>query len=135
MTRLALALLLSLTMTATACSSGNQSQLVRDGRDLYTRLGCVACHGGRGEGGVGPSLGRTATVFPACEDQLDWIGLGSERWLAERGPTYGETHEVVDGTMPSFSELTDREIRTVAAYERIAFSGLDETEVRSDCDI
>lgn len=135
MTRLALALILSVALVTTACASGTQSQLVKDGRDLYTSLGCVACHGGRGEGAVGPSLGRIPTVFPACEDQLEWIRLGSQRWLAERGPTYGETDEVVDGVMPSFSELTDLEIRTVAAYERIAFSGLDEAEVRSDCDI
>ncbi len=135
MTRLPLALLLIIAMATTACSSGTQSQLIRDGRDLYTSLGCVTCHGGRGEGGVGPSLGRTAAVFPACEDQLEWITLGSQRWLAERGPTYGDTDEVVDGAMPSFSELTDLEIRTVASYERIAFSGLDEMEVRSDCDV
>ncbi len=135
MNRLALALLLTIALVTAACSSGTQSQLVKDGRDLYTSLGCVACHGGRGEGGVGPSLGRAATVFPTCAEQLDWIKTGSERWLAERGPTYGRTDEIVDGAMPSFSELTDLEIRTVAAYERIAFSGLEEAEVRSDCDL
>ncbi len=38
--------------------------------------------------------------------------------------------------MPAFAEsLTDAEIRTVVAYERIDFGGLDESSVRADCGV
>lgn len=118
-----------------ACGGGaERSEFMAEGRDLFTDNGCSTCHGGRGQGGIGPSLARIGETFASCDDQVEWVRLGSERWLAERGDRYGDTGEEVRGGMPSFAEsLDDIEIRTVVAYERIDFAGLDEAAVRADC--
>ncbi len=119
---------------AAACGGSGRTPLLAEGRDLYTGKGCVACHGGRGEGGVGPALSQVAAVFPSCDTHLEWVRLGAVKWVEAHGPTYGTGGTVDKGVMPSSDDtMTDGERRTVVAYERIEFGGLDEDAVRTDC--
>ena len=136
MSRIAAVLIVCLALIATACSSEQRSPLEQAGRDIYTGAGgCVACHGGRGQGGTGPRLSNLAAVFPSCDEQVEWVRLGSQQWLEQHGPTYGATNEVVDGEMPDHEDLTDEELRLVVAYERMTFSNMGEAEVVADCGI
>lgn len=128
--------LLGLVLLVTACGGSSRSPFLAEGRDLFTANGCSTCHGGRGEGGVGPALANVASTFPECDTQVEWVTLGSAGWQAVHGDTYGATDKPVEGGMLAFAEkLSDTQIRTVVAYERTDFGGLDEQDVRSDCDV
>lgn len=101
------------------------------GRTTYRT--CATCHGSSGEGGAGPALSGILEAFPTCDKQIEWIRLGSDRWLVEVGTTYG-SGKPVTGLMPAFEgDLTETEIRQVAFYERVRFGELDLDAVRSDC--
>lgn len=130
-----LAALLAVTLLVAACGEPSRSALLAAGRDLYTGKGCNACHGGRGEGGVGPSLAAVGSTFSRCDDHLEWVRLGSDRWRSVHGETIGDAGRPLgDRVMPSFeARLTDSELRTIVAYERIEFGGLGEEAVRADC--
>jgi mono/diheme cytochrome c family protein len=105
------------------------------GRETYGRL-CSVCHGGQGEGGVGPDLSSVVGTFPDCETQIRWITLGAEKWVTEVGPTYGTQGKSITGTMPSFERtLTEAQIRQVAAFERFRYGGSGEAEAIADCDL
>ena len=41
----------------------DDAQAARTGRDLYTAMNCVGCHGGRAGGGIGPSLRDEVWVY------------------------------------------------------------------------
>lgn len=101
------------------------------GRAVYPT--CGACHGTTGTGGAGPALTDVLATFPDCETHVQWIRLGSERWKAEVGPTYGASDAPVDQVMPSFDSLDETTIRQVAMYERVRFGGGDPDEQRSAC--
>ena len=119
-----------------ACGGSMQSPLLREGREIFRAGACTVCHGGDGTGAVGPALTDVALTFPACADHIEWVSLGSEGWKAIHGDTYGATDREVGGGMAAFGEtLTDAEIRTVVAYERIEFGHLDEAEVAADCGV
>jgi cytochrome c551 len=67
----------------------------------YTRH-CSACHGGDGQGAIGPQLGDGAVVaaYPDIDDQIEVITNGR-------------------GQMPSFGDsLSPDDIRAIAEYER-----------------
>jgi mono/diheme cytochrome c family protein len=132
-----LLVVLLVTMVVAACAGGPaRSPFLLEGRDLYVANGCSGCHGGRGEGGVGPAMAGVVATFPSCADQARWVSLGSERWKAEVGDTYGATAKPITLVMPGSGErLTDEQIRTVVAYERIEFAGLEEVTVREDCNL
>lgn len=74
-----------------------------DGEDLY-RQSCASCHGGDGQGGIGPQLaGLMEEKYP---DPADHVAV------------------VVNGraAMPAFgSTLGDDEIAAIVAYERTGF--------------
>ncbi len=77
----------------------NDQELV-DGHMIFTR-DCATCHGSAGGGGVGPQL--------------------SEGTVAERLTLEEQIAVITDGRgqMPSWEgELSEREIRAVARYER-----------------
>jgi mono/diheme cytochrome c family protein len=101
------------------------------GRDTFGT--CAACHGGNGTGGVGPALASVRETFPDCETQIEWVRLGSTGWQEEHGETYGAPGKPVNGGMPSFAELGDREIRQVVLYERVRFGGADEVTEAEAC--
>ena len=102
------------------------------GRDVFTT--CAACHGAEGTGGVGPALATVLETFPACEDHVEWINLGSEGWKETHGETYGAQDKPIAGAMPSFSTtFSEKEIRQVALYERMRFGGADEATEAVAC--
>jgi len=104
------------------------------GRETYGRL-CHSCHGASGEGGVGPNLNGVLATFPDCDTHIEWISLGSERWAAEVGPTYGAANKPVTGVMPSFAgTLSEEQIRQVAAFERFRYAGATGEDALSSCD-
>ena len=121
---------------AVSCGPGSvTSESLRAGRDVYGDR-CSACHGNRGQGGVGPSLSDVLETWPDCMDQQDWIALGSERWKIERGPTYGADDELVDKVMPEHAEtLTLHEIAAVAAFERVEYGSGDRATELEACGV
>ncbi len=80
-------------------SAEGDPQLVL-GQDVYGRR-CAGCHGGNGQGSVGPRLGGGAAEanFPDPADQAAVIVNGR-------------------GGMPGFSNLSDEEVDAVVVYTR-----------------
>ena len=119
---------------AIGCGPGSAtSESLRTGRGVYGDR-CSACHGNRGQGGVGPSLADVLDTWPDCSDQQEWIALGSEGWKAEHGPTYGANSIPVDKVMPEHATtLTPAEIAAVAAFERVEYGGGDVTAELAAC--
>ncbi len=103
------------------------------GREVYSAR-CSACHGNRGQGGIGPAFKDVVETFPNCHEQIRWITLGSEGWKDSIGPTYGATDKPIDNVMPAMGTvLTDDEIASVAAFERSQYGGLDPDEAIAGC--
>ncbi|MCB2225013.1 MAG: cytochrome c [Actinobacteria bacterium] len=108
---------------------------IREGRTVYADS-CSSCHGSAGQGGVGPSLAGVLQTFPDCEDQIEWITLGSEGWEAEHGATYGAEAKPLDGGMPAHGDdMAGVEIRWVAAYQRVTYGGEDRAAALEGCGI
>jgi len=127
---------LLLMMWSAACASEPGPPAHPDleaGRETYGRL-CSVCHGGTGEGGVGPALSEVVATFPNCDAHLQWISLGSARWRTEVSSTYGIQEKDITGAMPSFEPtLTEAQIRQVAAFERSRYGGSSQIEAVTDC--
>lgn len=92
------------------------------GAQVYRAQGCSSCHGGAGEGGVGPALagGESVKTFPDEADHASWIKTGSAPF---RGQPYGAPdrsggQRMATGGMPGFPSLSDAEIEAVVLYER-----------------
>jgi mono/diheme cytochrome c family protein len=127
------AALLAALLAACGGSAASEPGPIDVGRDVYGSV-CSACHGEVGQGGTGPELGTVAETFPSCNDHLRWVTLGSERWSAEVGDTYGATDKPVVGGMPENGEtLTDEEIAAVVVFERVRYGGLELVEAATDC--
>lgn len=126
-----------LAVTLVACGGNTApaagSDPVAAGRRVY-QANCAVCHGDRGEGIVGPAFDGVVETFPACDDQLHWIRLGSEGWKEEVGPVYGAQAKPIERPMPRFDDtLSDSEIRLVAIYERSQFGGADPAQAIEAC--
>jgi mono/diheme cytochrome c family protein len=94
------------------------------GAEVYRSQGCSGCHGGAGEGGVGPALagGSVEETFPDAADHIAWVKSGSIGTPQEPKP-YGSPdrpggQRLSKGGMPSFSSLTQEQIEAVVQYER-----------------
>ena len=104
-----------------------------EGATVYNQ--CSSCHGGGGEGGVGYSFldGAVIETFPHIEDQLRWVKLGSEAYVAAGVEIYGDPNREggarisgATGVMPAAGAalgLTDVEILAVVCHERFDLSG------------
>lgn len=93
-----------------------------EGAKIYQN--CASCHGGAGEGGVGPTFqnGVLAKDWPKFQDQIRWVSLGSAGWP---GDTYGAQNKPKKGGMPAWTgQLTPLQIAEVVRYEREVLSGL-----------
>ena len=78
------------------------SPLALEGLEVYARAGCSACHTIDGQGGsAGPDLSRVGQSR-------------SEEWLVRYTRDPRSTNPSAE--MPPFSELTDEELRALAAY-------------------
>jgi hypothetical protein len=110
------------------------------GGDLFTgavtpAANCAGCHGASGQGGVGPPLGGVLTTFGSCADHVQWVLLGTQGWGSQVGNTYGDTGKQVGGggQMPGHAALTDEQLRSVTAFERVRFGGANPEETLVDC--
>jgi len=93
-----------------------------EGATIYQN--CASCHGGSGEGGVGPTFqnGVLAKDWPNFKDQIRWVSLGSTGFP---GDTYGAQNKPKKGGMPAWTgTLTPLQIAEVVRYEREVLSGL-----------
>ena len=105
------------------------------GRTVYGDR-CSVCHGARGQGEVGPGLAGVVATWPSCQDQQEWIALGSEGWRAEHGQVYGATSKPIEGGMPAHSgTLTADQIAAVAAFERVEYGGADLESTVRECGV
>ncbi|MDH3539460.1 MAG: c-type cytochrome [Acidimicrobiia bacterium] len=119
---------------------GGAANFVAAGRDVYLNVAqCAGCHGADGGGGAaGPQLSAGAVVrtFSSCTDHIQWVQLGTAGWATEVGPTYGDLAKPTGGfgaQMPGFSTLTDDQLRSVVAFERIIHGLAPADEVLVDC--
>lgn len=99
-----------LALLATACGGGadDLDPLAAEGAELVRTQGCTACHGDRGQGGVGPG----------------WVGL------------HGSEVELADGTVVVADEayltrsITDPGAEQVAGYDvAMPENDLDDAQV------
>lgn len=95
------------------------------GSEIYRSAGCSACHGGQGEGGVGPALAgeEVEQTFPDAEAHAEWIRTGSIGTPSNPEPYGAPDREggqrLSRGGMPSFAgQLSEEEIAAVVQYER-----------------
>ena len=117
---------------------GGTTNFLALGTALYAdaQVACSGCHGANGEGGVGPAFagGAVLVTFPTCAEHVQWVQLGSSSWQAEVGTTYGAQGTLSVGGMPGFSQsLSDEELRSVVAFERVRFGGAGLDETLADC--
>lgn len=93
------------------------------GRQVYARS-CASCHGGGGEGGVGPKLigGESRKTFPNEAEHIAWVETGS---ATKKGQPYGDPAReggprvATSGGMPGFAgQLKPEEIAAVVLHER-----------------
>lgn len=114
---------------------------IRLGAALYAAEAaptCASCHGVDGGGGTGPAFAGGAVIetFPACEDHVLWVSLGTAGWREQVGDTYGATNKPVGGggNMQGYSPaLTPEEIASVVLFERVTYGGIDAAEAEADC--
>ncbi len=116
---------------------GGGTDFIALGERIYNGEGatCAGCHGAQGGGGVGPALTGVLTTFSVCVDHLEWVRLGTEGFQAEGRDTYGDTDKTVGGggTMPAHPSLSEEQLASVVAFERVSFGGADPAEVLTDC--
>jgi mono/diheme cytochrome c family protein len=116
-----------------AAGGGGAAQFLAIGEAQYA--GCLGCHGANGEGGVGPAFGSVNAVFTSCLDHIEWVRLGTNGFRDAGISTYGDLARPVGGggVMPGFLTLTDEQIASVVAFERIRFGGADPDSTFVDC--
>ncbi len=102
-------------------AAGGGLEFIALGQELYAT--CSGCHGANGGGGVGPAFGGVNNTFGQCSDHIEWVRLGSAGFLAAGRNTYGDLGKTVGGGMPGYPNLSDEEIASVIAFERIRFGG------------
>jgi hypothetical protein len=88
-----------------------------------------------GEGGVGPAFNGVVATFSSCLDHLEWVRLGTNGFRDQGIGTYGDLAKPVGGggVMPSFASLSEEQLASVVAFERIRFGGADPDQTFVDC--
>ena len=119
---------------------GGTADFVALGEAIYMGTGvsgvnCSGCHGADGGGGVGPALNGVLTTFGACADHEEWVLLGTPGFQAAGRSTYGDTNKAVGGggTMPGHASLSEEQLASVVAFERVRFGGANADETLADC--
>jgi len=118
-------------------AGGGGADFIAMGEDVYQNVAnCDGCHGAQGQGGAGPPFAGVVTTFGSCIDHIEWVTLGTEGFQQEGRATYGDTGKPVGGagTMPAFaSTLTEEQLASAVAFERVRFGGADPAETLTDC--
>ncbi len=116
-------------------AGGGGADFVAMGEDVYQNVAnCDGCHGAQGQGGVGPGFSGVVTTFGSCTDHIEWVTLGSDGFQGEGRSTYGDTNKPIAGGMPQFgTTLTEEQLASVVAFERVRFGGADPAETLTDC--
>jgi mono/diheme cytochrome c family protein len=116
-----------------AAGGGGGAQFLAIGEAQYA--GCLGCHGVNGEGGVGPAFGGVVATFSSCLDHVEWVRLGTNGFRDQGIDTYGDLAKPVGGggVMPGFASLTEEQLASVVAFERIRFGGADPDQTFVDC--
>ena len=116
-----------------ATGGGGGAQFLAIGEAQYAT--CAGCHGPNGEGGVGPAFGNVTNVFTSCLDHVEWVRLGTNGFREQGIDTYGDLAKPVGGggVMPGFAGLTDEQLASVVAFERIRLGGADPDQTFVDC--
>ncbi len=115
---------------------GGGTDFVAQGEALYAAApgNCAGCHGVSGGGGVGPAFGGVVTTFGACTDHIEWVRLGSQGFRDAGESGYGDSNKPIGGGMPGFGNaLSDEQLASVVAFERVRFGGADPAQVLTDC--
>jgi hypothetical protein len=115
---------------------GGGADFIAEGEALYAAApgNCTGCHGATGGGGVGPAFSGVLTTFGACADHIEWVRLGSQGFRDAGESTYGDSNKPINGGMPSFgSSLSEEQLASVVAFERVRFGGADPAQVLTDC--
>jgi len=118
-------------------AGGGGADFIAMGEDVYQNVAnCDGCHGAQGQGGAGPGFSGVVTTFGSCADHIEWVTLGTDGFQREGRATYGDTDKPVGGagTMPPFgTTLTEEQLASAVAFERVRFGGADPTETLTDC--
>ena len=118
-------------------AGGGGSDFVAQGGALYAAApgNCQGCHAANGQGsGSIPGLTGVLTTFGACEDQIEWVTLGSQGFRDAGRSTYGDSDKPVNGGMPAFGgTLTPEQLASVVVFERVRFGGVEPAQALSDC--
>jgi Cytochrome C oxidase, cbb3-type, subunit III len=116
-------------------AGGGGGDFVAMGEDVYLNVAsCDGCHGAQGQGGVGPGFSGVLTTFGSCADHIEWVTLGSSGFQEAGASTYGDTGKAIAGGMPAFGgTLSEEQLASVVAFERVRFGGADPAETLTDC--
>ena len=116
-------------------AGGGGGDFVAMGEDVFMNVAnCDGCHGGQGQGGVGPAFSGVLTTFGSCADHIEWVTLGSQGFLDAGESSYGDTGKPIAGGMPAFgASLTEEQLASVVTFERVRFGGADSAETLTDC--
>lgn len=121
-------------------AGGGGTDFITLGGEIYNGeavagVNCAGCHGPNGQGsGAFPALTGVLTTFGACTDHIEWVTLGSAGFQGRGDTSYGDTGKPIGGGMPGFgSNLTEEQIASVAAFERVRFGGADPDETLVQC--
>lgn len=129
------AVVIAIAIALAGCGTDSGGSALAEGKAVYADV-CSVCHGATGDGGVGPALDEVAITWPSCQDQIDWILLGSNGWMTEFGDTYGATNKPVNGGMPAQKgSLLESEIAAVAAFTRATYGGVEEADALAECGV
>lgn len=102
---------------------------------------CAGCHGAAGQGGAGRVLhqGEVMKTFPAIEDMLNFVYVGSQKFVAAELAVYGDPDREGGAHAPlayngnpmpqqgakAGGALTEYQILGVVCYTRYQLSGAD----------
>jgi mono/diheme cytochrome c family protein len=104
-------------------------QAVEEGKKLYFRASCNACHGGGGGGGMCPPIINDVWVYGSKDKILFMLIKYGSLGLQSKGYTRIGRENVVAPMPPFGSVLQDDEIWRVLAYVRSLYKGIQRRSI------
>jgi mono/diheme cytochrome c family protein len=116
---------------------GGGADFIAQGEAIFLAApgNCQGCHGATGGGsGAIPALTGVLTTFGSCLDHIEWVRLGSQGLQDAGESTYGDSNKAINGGMPAFgASLSEEQLTSVVAFERVRFGGADPAQTLTDC--